>query len=58
MGPCTPPGAPHHYTFIIVATDLDPKALPPGLARLELLEKLNGHAKGAAGMVGLFRNPY
>ena len=23
MGPCTPPGAPHHYTFIIVATDLD-----------------------------------
>jgi len=58
MGPCTPPGAPHHYTFIIVATDLDPKALPPGLTRLELLEKLNGHAKGAAGMVGLFRNPY
>src|SRR6478736_3520104 len=49
MGPCTPPGAPHHYTFIIVATDLDPKALPPGLTRLELLEKLNGHAKGAAG---------
>jgi hypothetical protein len=41
-----------------VATDLDPKALPPGLTRLELLEKLNGHAKGAAGMVGLFRNPY
>jgi Raf kinase inhibitor-like YbhB/YbcL family protein len=58
MGPCTPPGAPHHYTFIIVATDLDPKALPPGLTRLELLEKLNGHTKGAAGMVGLFRNPY
>jgi hypothetical protein len=25
---------------------------------LELLEKLNGHTKGAAGMVGLFRNPY
>ena len=58
MGPCTPPGAPHHYTFILVATDLDPKALPAGLTRLELLEKLNGHVKGAAGMVGLFKNPY
>ena len=22
-GPCTPPGTPHHYTFVIVATDLD-----------------------------------
>lgn len=58
VGPCTPPGTtPHHYTFVLVATDLDPKALPPGLTRLELLEKLNGHVKGAAGMVGLFKNP-
>jgi len=58
MGPCTPPGSPHHYTFVIVATDLDTKALPPGLTRLELLAKLDGHVKGAAGMVGLFKNPY
>jgi Raf kinase inhibitor-like YbhB/YbcL family protein len=58
ISPCTPPGAPPHYTFVIIATDLDTKALPPGLTRLELLEKLNGHTKGAAGMVGLFKNPY
>jgi Raf kinase inhibitor-like YbhB/YbcL family protein len=58
LGPCTPPGAPHHYTFVLVATDLDTKALPPGLTRLELLDKLKGHTKGAAGLVGLFRNPY
>ena len=58
MGPCTPPGAPHHYTFVLVATDLDTKALPPGLTRLELLAKLDGHVKGAAGLVGLFKNPY
>lgn len=58
MGPCTPPGAPHHYTFVIVATDLDAKALPAGLTRLELLAKLDGHAKGAAGLVALFKNPY
>ena len=56
-GPCTPPGSPHHYTFKIIATDLDPKELPPGLTLPELEAKLNGHAKGAAGLVGLFVKP-
>jgi Raf kinase inhibitor-like YbhB/YbcL family protein len=58
MGPCTRPGAPHHYTFILIATDLEPKELPPGLTRDELLAKLTGRAKGATGLVGLFKNPY
>src|SRR5262245_10983408 len=58
MGPCTPPGSPHHYTFVLIATDLDPKALPPGLTKLELFEKLNGHVKGSTGIIGLFKNPY
>src|ERR671939_700421 len=58
-GPCTPPGSPHHYTFIVVATDFDPKELPAGLTREEFLAKLvpqgaMSHAKGAAGLVGLF----
>src|SRR5690349_23861855 len=56
-GPCTPPGSPHHYTFIVTATDLEPKDLAPGLTLPELQEKLNGHAKGAAGLVGLFVKP-
>ena len=56
-GPCTPPGAPHHYTFKVIATDLDPKELPPGLTLPELEAKLAGHAKGAAGLVGLFTHP-
>src|SRR5262245_37147661 len=56
-GPCTPPGSPHHYTFVVVATDLDPKELPAGLTLPELLAKLAGHAKGAAGLVGLFQHP-
>ena len=56
-GPCTPPGSPHHYTFKIIATDLDPKELPPGLTLPELEAKLAGHAKGAAGLVGLFVKP-
>ena len=55
LGPCTPPGTGlHHYTFTLIATDLEPDALPPGLTRAELFAKLNGHTKGAAGLVGLF----
>jgi Raf kinase inhibitor-like YbhB/YbcL family protein len=61
-GPCTPPGTPHHYTFVVIATDLDPKALPPGLTRQEFLDKLApeggmSHAKGSAGIIGLFVKP-
>lgn len=58
LGPCTPPNqSPHHYTFTLIATDLDPKALPPGLTKLELMQKLEGHVKGATGIIGLFKNP-
>ena len=58
LGPCTPPNqSPHHYTFILIATDLDPKALPPGLTKLELFDKLAGHVKGSTGIIGLFKNP-
>jgi Raf kinase inhibitor-like YbhB/YbcL family protein len=57
-GPCPPPGSPHHYTFVAIATDLDPKQLPPGLTLPELWARLAGHTKGAAGIIGLFVNPY
>ena len=62
-GPCTPPGTPHHYTFVIIATDLDPKELPAGLTREEVQAKIvqpapaASHAKGTAGLVGLFVKP-
>jgi Raf kinase inhibitor-like YbhB/YbcL family protein len=62
-GPCTPPGPPHHYTFILIATDLDPKELAPGLTREEFLARLvppapaMSHAKGTTGLVGLFVRP-
>jgi Raf kinase inhibitor-like YbhB/YbcL family protein len=57
-GPCTPPGTGlHHYIFMVIATDLEPGTLPAGLTRDELQEKLKGHAKGAAGLVGLFGQP-
>ena len=63
-GPCTPPGTtPHHYTFVLIATDFDPKELPPGLTKDEVTAKIapSGppvHAKGSAGLVGLFVNPW
>ena len=57
FGPCTPPCDWHHYTFILIATDLDPKALQPGMTRDELFTALTGHAKMAAGLIGRFRHP-
>ena len=57
FGPCTPPGAPHHYTFTLIATDLEPTALQPGMTRDELLKALDGHAKGATGIIGTFSKP-
>jgi hypothetical protein len=56
-GPCTPPGSPHHYTYMVIATDLDAKELAAGLTLPELQAKLAGHTKGAAGLVGLFVKP-
>jgi Raf kinase inhibitor-like YbhB/YbcL family protein len=64
-GPCTPPNnPPHHYTFVLVATDFAPTELPPGLSHDEVTGRIapnNGapvHAKGDAGLVGLFANPW
>jgi Raf kinase inhibitor-like YbhB/YbcL family protein len=65
FGPCTPPGqAAHHYTFVLVATDFDPKDMAPGMTRDDVLAKIAppgqppAHTKGVAGTVGLFVNPY
>ncbi len=61
-GPCTPPNTtPHHYTFILTATDLEPNELPPGLTRDEVIAKFGSpspHTKGSTGIVGLFVNPW
>ncbi len=57
FGPCTPPGAPHHYTFTLMATDLEPTALAAGLTRDEVIKVLDGHVKGATGLVGTFSKP-
>lgn len=58
LGPCTPPNTTaHQYVFIMLATDLDPKALPAGLTKADLLPKLDGHVKATSTIVGLFQKP-
>jgi Raf kinase inhibitor-like YbhB/YbcL family protein len=43
LGPCPPKGnAPQHYVMTIIATDLEPNALQPGLTKAELLKALEG----------------
>ena len=58
FGPCPPASVGwHHYALIIIATDLDPTALQPGMTRDELLAALKGHVKGTAGLIVRFRHP-
>ena len=54
FGPCTPPGPLHHYTFTLMATDLEPAALQPGMTRDELIKALDGKVKQATGIIGTF----
>jgi Raf kinase inhibitor-like YbhB/YbcL family protein len=65
LGPCAPANQmAHHYSFVLIATDLAPTELAPGLTKDEVAAKLApagqppAHTKGVAGMVGLFVNPY
>jgi phosphatidylethanolamine-binding protein (PEBP) family uncharacterized protein len=53
LGPCSPKGnAPQHYVMTLIATDLEPGALAPGLTRAELLKALEGgRALRAASLV-------
>jgi Raf kinase inhibitor-like YbhB/YbcL family protein len=65
-GPCTPPNqTAHHYTFVLIATDIDPGEMQqPGMTREEVIAKFAplgsppAHTKGVAGLVGLFVNPW
>jgi len=62
-GPCAPNAQVRHYTFVVIATDFEPKELPPGMTREELTAKIVPASpaprrdKGAAGIVGLYAKP-
>jgi Raf kinase inhibitor-like YbhB/YbcL family protein len=53
LGPCPPRGnALQHYVFTLIATDLEPGVLAPGLTREEVLKALQGgRALRAASLV-------
>ncbi|MDP3082921.1 MAG: YbhB/YbcL family Raf kinase inhibitor-like protein [Rubrivivax sp.] len=52
LGPCPPRGnAPQHYVFTLIATSVEPAALPAGLNKSELLDALRGKTLGAASQV-------
>lgn len=54
-GPCPPPGqAPHHYIISLLALDLAPKALKPGLDHAALVAALKGHSLGATSLIGRY----
>ncbi len=43
LGPCSPKGnAPQHYVMTVIATNVEPNALQPGLTKAELLKALEG----------------
>ena len=53
FGPCPGPGTGlHHYVISVVATDLEPTALKPGLTRDEVITAITGHGKAVSAMVG------
>jgi Raf kinase inhibitor-like YbhB/YbcL family protein len=54
-GPCPVRGQrPHHYVITVIATDLAPDALQPGLTRDALLAALKGHAFAASSHIGRY----
>lgn len=58
LGPCPPRGnAPQHYVFTLIATSLEPGALPSGLDKAAVLDALKGgKALGAASLVLRFNH--
>ena len=58
MGPCPPANTGHHhYVYTVIATDVEPGALPAGLTMQELLTRLNGRAKGSGSIVLRYGRP-
>ena len=58
FGPCGPAAhSLHHYVITLIATDLAPGALKPGMSKDELLQSLRGHALAPASIVAKYKRP-
>lgn len=51
LGPCPPRGGAQHYVYTLIATTVEPAALPPGLSKAELLDALKGKTLAATSLV-------
>ena len=57
-GPCPPPtDYPHPYTITLIATDIAPGTLKPGMNRDDLLGALQGHARGVTTFIARAPKP-
>jgi Raf kinase inhibitor-like YbhB/YbcL family protein len=57
IGGCPPKGSgTHHYVFTLIATKLEPGALPAGLTQPQLLEAIGSNAIAATEVIGRFGN--
>ncbi|HWY61371.1 MAG TPA: YbhB/YbcL family Raf kinase inhibitor-like protein [Rhizomicrobium sp.] len=55
VGPCPPQGdGPHHYSVTVMALDLAPGALKPGLTREEFMAAAKGHLLASSSIGGTF----
>lgn len=58
FGPCGPAAhSLHHYVITLIATDIGPGSLKPGMSRDELLQALRGHALAPASIVARYKRP-
>jgi Raf kinase inhibitor-like YbhB/YbcL family protein len=57
MGPCPPPGNPHHYRFRLYVLDTMLSA-PSGSTKNQILEAMNGHILAQTEVVGLYRRHF
>jgi Raf kinase inhibitor-like YbhB/YbcL family protein len=52
-GPCPPPGASHHYHFVVYALDLT-LDLSAGASKAQVLSAMQGHILAQAELIGLY----
>lgn len=55
FGPCPPPGGtPHHYHLSVMALDIAPSTLGPGLTRDALFAKIKGHILAQSSIIARY----
>ena len=58
FGPCPAlTDAPHPYTITLIATDIPPGTLQPGMTRDQLIAALQGHALGVTTFIARYPKP-